>query len=196
VILADAWTAVGGAAAVVAAAAALVTVYFARDTVIEARASRREARAAHAEQVRQETALLEATHLVHEQEMAERRVQFERELVLQRHDQLGTIGDLLRAVADIARSEITTRPPVIEGTPFTMTRTTGMLARLEAAIATFELLGGPPLEHAATLAKDGRMANTPPARILGDAMSALDAIAFLTRNEASLVLPANGGGKS
>ncbi len=77
----------------------------------------------------------------------------------------------------------------IEGTPFKLTRTTGMLARLEAAIVIFESLGGPPIAKAEQLSKEGRRANTPPMKIVGDAMGALDEITFLAQGNDRLVQP-------
>jgi hypothetical protein len=188
-VIADALNTVGGVASVAAAGAALVTVLYARATVVQARAARREAKDAHAEETRQQAQLLEATRMAHEQEMVEREKALASEMFLQRLVHLGRITDLLGEVADVARTEEVQPPPTIEGTPIRLTRTTGMLARLEAAITIFESLGGQPLAAAEKLAKEGRMANTPPLRILGDAMSALDEIAFLARENDSLTQP-------
>src|SRR5437879_4714344 len=87
--MANAWTVVGSVSAVVAAAAALVAVWFARRTVLEARAGRREAHDAHAEEIREQTRLLEATTLAHEQEMAAREHASASEIVFQRLVQTG-----------------------------------------------------------------------------------------------------------
>lgn len=189
VVIADALNTTGGVASVVAAGAALVTVLYARATVIQARAGRREAKNAHADETRQQAQLLEATRIAHEQEMTEREKALTSDLFLQRLAHLGRITDLLGEVADVARIEQVHPPPLIEGTPFRMTRTTGMLARLEAAIVIFESIGGPPLAKAEQLSREGRRANTPPMRILGDAMSALDEIAFLAKENDSLTQP-------
>jgi hypothetical protein len=185
-VVADALNAVGGVAAVIAAGAALVTVVYARATVAQARAARQESRAAHAEETQQQTALLEATRMAHEQEMVEREKALASELFLQRLAHLGRITDLLGEVADVARIEQVQPPPLIEGTPFRLTRTPGMLARLEAAIVIFESIGGPPLAKAEQLSKEGRRANTPPMRIVGDAMGALDDITFLAKSNDQL----------
>jgi hypothetical protein len=188
-VVADVLNAVGGMASVVAAGAALVTVIYARATVIQARAGRREAKDAHAEETRQQAQLLEATRMAHEQEMVEREKALASEMFLQRLVHLGRITDLLGDVADVARAEEINPPPTTEGTMIRLTRTTGMLARLEAAITIFESLGGPALATAEKQSRKGRMANTPPMRILGDAMSALDEIAFLARENDSLTQP-------
>lgn len=188
-VLADVLNAVGGVASVIAAGAALVTVVYARATVIQARAGRREAKDAHSEETRQQAQLLEATRMANEQEMAEREKALASEMFLQRLVHLGRITDLLGEVADVARTEEIHPPPTTAGTAITLTRTTGMLARMEAAITIFESLGGPPLATAKKLSKEGRVAKTPPMRILGDAMSALDEIAFLVRENDSLTQP-------
>ncbi len=188
-LIADVPNTVGGAASVVAAVAALVTIIYARATVVQARAARREANQAHTEETHQQAQLLEATRVAHDQEMAERERALASELFLQRLVQLGRITDVLGEVADVARIEQVQPPPLIEGTPFRLTRTTGMLARLEAAVVIFESLGGPPLAKAEQLSKEGRRANTPPMRIVGDAMAALDEITFIAKDEARLRTP-------
>jgi hypothetical protein len=188
-VVADVLNVVGGIASVIAAGAALVTVIYARATVVQGRAARRESRDAHAEETRQQAQLLEATKLAHEQEMTERKKALASDLFLQRLAHLGRITDLLGEVADVARIEQVHPPPLIEGTPFRMTRTTGMLARLEAAIVIFESIGAPPLAKAEQLSKEGRRANTPPMRILGDAMAALDEITFIAKDNDRLTMP-------
>lgn len=188
-MIADALNTLGGVASVVAAGAALVTVLYARATVVQARTARQEAKDAHAEEARQQTELLEATSMAHEQEMIEREKALASEMFLQRLVHLGRITDLLGDVADVARIEQVQPPPLIEGTPFKLTRTTGMLARLEAAIVIFESLGGPPLAQAEQLSKEGRRADTPPMRIVGDAMGALDEITFLAKENDRPVQP-------
>ncbi len=189
VVLADTLNSVGGIASVVAAAAALVAVLYARATVSEARKARTESSAAHAEESGQQAKLLEATTAAHQQEAQERERALASDLVLQRLVQLGRITDVLRELAEIARTEMVDEPPLMTGTPFRLTRTTGMLARLEAATVIFESLGGPALSKAESLAKEGRRANTPPGTILGDAMGVLDEITFLARSDDRLCLP-------
>jgi hypothetical protein len=189
VLIADALNTVGGLASVVAAGAALVTIMYARATVVQARTARQEASQAHAEEAQQQAQILEATRLAHEQEMAERERALASELYLQRLVHLGRITDLLGEVADVARIEQAQPPPLIEGTPFRLTRTTGMLARLEAAVVIFESLGGPQLAKAEQLSKEGRRANTPPMRIVGEAMAVLDEITFIAKDDARLTMP-------
>jgi hypothetical protein len=188
-MIANALSIVGGVASVVAAGAALVTVIYARATVVQGRAAERESRDAHAEETRQQAQLLEATTIAHQQEMNERAKALASDLFLQRLVHLARITDLLGDVADVARIEQVHPPPLIEGTPFRMTRTTGMLVRLEAAIVIFESIGGPPLAKAEQLSKEGRRANTPPMRILGDAMAALDEITFIAKDDDRLTTP-------
>lgn len=188
-LIADALNTVGGVASVVAAGAALVTILYARATVSEARTARREARQAHVEETQQQAQLLEATRVAHEREMAERERALASDLILQRLAQLGRVTDLLGELADIARTEQTNPPPLIEGTPFKLTRTTGVLVRLEAAVVVFQGLGGPPLAKVEQLSKEGRRANTPPMRIVGEAMAALDEITFIAKDDASLTMP-------
>ena len=188
-VVADVQNVVGGIASVVAAGAALLTILYARATVVEARAARQEAKEAHAEETQQQAQLLDATRVAHEQEMTERERAFASDLILQRLAQLGRITDLLGELADIARTEQTNPPPLIEGTPFKLTRTTGALVRLEAAVVIFQGLGGPPLAKVEQLSKEGRRANTPPMHIVGEAMAALDEITFIAKDDASLAMP-------
>lgn len=209
-VVADAQNTIGAIASVVAAGAALVTVVYARATIGEARAARQEAEEAHLEELAQQSQLLQATKdthaeelhkqaellqatmAAHQQEMEERGRALATELVLQRLVQLGRITDVLQELADIARTEMVDRPPPLEGTPFLLTRTTGMLARLEASVVIFESLGGPSLSSAEKLTKEGRRANTPPGKILGDSMGVLDEITFLARDDERLCLPKGG----
>lgn len=188
-MVADVLNGVGGIASVIAAGAALVTVLYARATVVQARAARLEAKEAHAEETRQQAQLLEATRMAHEQEMVEREKALASEMFLRRLVQLGRITDLLGEVADVARIEHISEPPLIDGTPFKLTRTTGILTRLEAAIVILESLGGPSLAKAEQLSKEGRRVNTPPMKIVGDAMTALDEITSLARSNNSLASP-------
>jgi len=188
-VVANVLNVVGGVASVIAAGAALVTVIYARATVVQARAARREARDAHAKETQQQTQLLEATRMAHQQEMKEREKALASEMFLQRLAHLGRVTDLLGEVADVARIEQAHPPPLIEGTPFRLTRTTGMLARLEAATVIFESLDGPSLVKAEQLSKECRRASTPPMKIVGDAMGALDEITFLAKDNDRLVQP-------
>ena len=156
----------------------------------EPRKARTESSAAHAEETGQQAKLLdEATTAVHQQEAQERERVLASDLLLQRLIQLGRITDVLRELADIACTQMVDEPPLMTGTPSRLTRTTGMLARLEAATVIFESLGGPTLSKAESLAKEGRRANTPPGTILGDAMGVLDEITFLARSDDRLCLP-------
>jgi predicted RNase H-like HicB family nuclease len=189
-VIADAWSTVGSVAAVVAAGAALVTIWFARDTVTEARAERREASEAHIEEMRQQAQLLEATREAHEREMAERAKALRSELVMQRLAQLDRIADLLRETAHIAGDE-EVHPPIRPdlGSPFTLSRLPGMLARVEAAVIILVALGGPPLDAAMQLATEDRMLGTPPRKVISDAMTALQALNSLVKHHAALILP-------
>jgi hypothetical protein len=189
VVLAAAWSTVGSIAAVIAAGAALVTVWFARRTVMEARAGRQEAHEAHADEMRQQAELLATTTSAHEREMAERERVFASELVLQRHAQLGRITDLLRRLADIARDEMVENPPLLEGTPFRLTRLTGVMAQLRAALAIFDALSGPALNQTEKLIH-GYHAGTRASEVLGVAMNeAFSEVNSVAENHPSLRVP-------
>jgi hypothetical protein len=188
-IMADAWTTVGTIASVVAAGAALVTVRFARGTVIESRAGRREAHLAHAEETRQQAQLLEATITAQEREMEERQRAWASELVLQRLIQLGRVIELLGETADIARLEIASPPEKVRGQIGTWTRITGALARVEAAVSTFERLGGPPLSDVREMSIRCRRMDTPPERVVGEAMAMLAEAQHIAATDMSLELP-------
>jgi hypothetical protein len=185
-MIADVLSAVGGVASVIAACAALVTVVYARATVAQARAARQESKDAHTEETRQQTQLLAAIREAHQQEMAERERALESALVLQRLTQLGRITELLGEVADLGRAEINNPHPA----PWTQwSQIPGGLACLEAAIVIYERLGGPPLSEARQMSIDCRMQNTPPERVVGEAMSVLTRITFLAKDNNGLAPP-------
>lgn len=192
----DAWNVVGSVAALIAAIAALVTVRFARDTVIEARRTREELRDDHAEEMRahaeamtRQELLLNATRTASEQELLGHHQALARDLWLQRVTQIGRLQEQLGEAGDIARTEIANPPERIVGQPGTWTRLTSALARVEAAAVIFELLGGPPLDDVKQMAKEGRRMNTPPARVVGETMSALERTRNLAETDPSLKQP-------
>jgi hypothetical protein len=193
-IFADTLGPVGSVGSAVAVVAALATVFLAYRTVSEAKAARREARQAHIQDIGEQSRLFEATRAAHEAELKGREKALRAELVLQRLAQVGTIQELLGEVADIARIEIAHPPPPMEGFPGTWTRVSGALARLEAAIAICERLGGGPaltgvLAEARNMSNDCRMQGTPPQRVVGEAMSAIEGMTFVTETDESLVVP-------
>src|SRR6266516_2713188 len=101
-ILADAWSAVGGIAAVVAAGAALITIWYARATVGEARAARREASVAHTEEMAEQRSALQASTAAHQEQMRERERALATEIKLQRIVQLERVAEVLTDLADTA----------------------------------------------------------------------------------------------
>src|SRR6266516_2850884 len=101
-ILADAWSAVGGIAAVVAAGAALITIWYARATVGEARAARREASDAHTEEMAEQRSALQASTAAHQEQMRERERALATEIKLQRIVQLERVAEVLTDLADTA----------------------------------------------------------------------------------------------
>jgi hypothetical protein len=185
-ILADAWSAVGGIAAVVAALAALITIWYARATVGEARTARREATAAHAEDLAEQRRALETSAASHQQQMQQRAQALATELKLQRIVQLERIAEVLTDLADIARDEAIAPPPrpVSYPTAFRMSRIPAALARLRTAVALLDALGGPRLAAASQLA--GQAGGTPPETTLSSALAALQEIETLARNEGQL----------
>jgi hypothetical protein len=180
---------IGDIASGVAAVAALLTVYYARATVSVARETRREASAAHNEEMAREAQLLEATRAAHEQEMAERQRALARELWLQRLLQLGKLQDLLWEAADIGRAEIADAPERIAGQPGTWTRLTGVLLRIEAALVSLELLGGPPLADIRQMVGNCRQIGVHPGRVVSETMSALERTVHLSENDANFSVP-------
>jgi hypothetical protein len=92
VILADAWTVIGGAAALIAAVAALAAVFYARATVQEAQEARQDALDAREIEKRERDRALEADVQLH---MAA---------------QLESVGDIVLRIAEVAREEATTVP--------------------------------------------------------------------------------------
>lgn len=170
---ADAWGTIGSVASVVAAGAALVTVWFARRTVVETREGRSEARDAHAAEAAHQERLLDATTQAHEREMHDRERAAAAELALQRLVQIGRVIELLGETADIARLEIATPPQPILGQIGTWTRVTGALARVEAAVAILERLGGPALPEVTEMTLVCRRVETPRERVVAEAMAML-----------------------
>lgn len=182
---------VGDVSSGVAALAALLAVYYARATVSVARKARHEASAAHVEEMAREAQLLEATRAAHEQEMIERQRALDRELWLQRLAQLGKLQDLLWEAADIGRSEIANPPERIAGQPGTWTRLTGVLLRIEAALVSLELLGGPALPKIKQMAANCRQPRIPPGKVVSETMSALERTVHLSESDADFRPPAD-----
>jgi hypothetical protein len=198
---ADVLSTVGSIGSAVAAIAALVTVRFARQTVTEAKGGRKEARDAHAEEMRQQTQLLQATEAAHEREMEERERAFAYERVLQRLTEVGRIADLLTELANVTLVESGTieRQSMPAGTVAPLTHTAVVGQRLEVAVAALQSLGGGPgrelgeaLEKAETLAKDSRQLPINEGtltKIRCNVPNALDELCQSIKSDKSLHLP-------
>lgn len=192
-ILAVALSTVGSIASVVAAVAALVTVWFAKQTVSEARAARSEAKTAHSSEMGEQRRLLDATKVAHEAEMAQRERAMESELVLQRLAQVGRIQELLGEIAHGASYEISNPPPDDNTGKDRWTRVTGGLARLEAAIAICQRLGGSEalkgsLAEARRMASDCRERGIPRQLVVDEATRTLNGITLMTETDPSLAV--------
>jgi hypothetical protein len=179
-ILADAWGAVGGIAAVVAAGAALITIGFAWATVRQARAARREASNAHAEEMAEQRRTLEASTAAHQEQMRERQQALATEIKLQQLVQLERIAEVLTDLADTARAEAI-HPPATDQRGRPMTPIPAVRRRLGAAVALLDALGGPPVVAAGKLAH--QPGGTPLETTLSSAIYTLDEIQLLARNE-------------
>lgn len=127
--------------------------------------------------------------------MADRERALERELWLQRLTQLGKVQDLLWEAADIGRSEIGSPPERIEGQPGTWTRLTGVLLRIEAALVSLELLGGPALPEVRQMAANCRKPRIHPGQVVSETMSALDRTVHLSENDVGFRSPSSGGSR-
>ncbi len=187
-ILADAWSAVGGIGAVVAAGAALITVGFAWATVREARAARREASDAHKEEMAEQRHALQASTAAHQEQMRERQRALATEIKLQRVVQLERVAEVLTDLADTARAEAI-QPPgrsVSDSSGRRLTGIPAVLARLRTAVALLDALGGPNLVAAGKLAR--QPGGTPPETTRSSAIDALHEIESLARNEERLKL--------
>jgi hypothetical protein len=184
-ILADAWGTVGGIAAVVAAFAALITIWYARATVGEARAARREASDAHTEEMAEQHRALQASAAAHQEQMRERQRALATEIKLQQLVQLERVAEVLTDLADTARAEAI-QPPATDQRGRPMTRIPAVRRRLGAAVALLDALGGPPAVVAGKLAR--QPGGTPPETALSSAISALELIQSLARNEDRLKL--------
>ncbi len=182
----------GSISAGIAAVAALVTVYYARATVIEARKARGEASGAHAEELAREGELIDAIRLAHVEEVADRQLALERELWLQRLTEVGKLQDLLWQASDIARHEVDNPPPRIAGQTGTWTRLTGVLLRVEAALANLQQLGGPALPEIKQMASNGKQIGIHPGEVVSKTMSALEQTIFVANNDESLQPPGRG----
>jgi hypothetical protein len=99
------------------------------------------------------------------------------------------VQDLLWETADIARFEISNAPERIAGQPGTWTRLTGVLVRVEAALANLELLEGPSLPEIKQMTVNCRQMNTPPERIVSEAMNALASTLHLSESDATFKAP-------
>jgi hypothetical protein len=187
-ILADAWSAVGGIAAVAAAVAALITIWYARATVGEARTARREASDAHTEEMAEQRRALEASTAAHQEQMQERQRALATEIKLQQVVQLERVAEVLTGLADTARAEAIhpSGRPVTDQTGRRLTGIPAILARLAAAVALLDALGGPHLVTASQLAR--QPGGTHPETMLSNAIDALREIESLARNEERLKL--------
>jgi hypothetical protein len=181
-ILADAWSAVGGIAAVVAALAALITIWYARATVGEARAARQEASDAHAEEMAEQRRALQASTTAHQEQMREREQALAAEVKLQRVVQLERVAEVLTDLAGTAQAEATHPPgrPVTDQAGRRLTGIPAVLARLRAAVALLDALGGPELPTARQLGN--QVGGTPAERTLSSAIDALREIESLARS--------------
>jgi len=121
--------------------------------------------------------------------MAGREHALARDLWLQRLTQLGRVEELLGETADIARFEIASPPEKVASQFGTWTRITGALARVEAALVILELLEGPSLPEIKQMTVDRRRMNTPPQQVVGDTMSALEALRHLSETDPSFKPP-------
>ncbi len=187
-ILADAWSAVGGIAAVVAAVAALITIGFAWATVRQASAARREASNAHTEEMAEQRRALEASTAAHQEQLRERERALAAEIKLQRVVQLQRVAEVLTDLADAARAEAIQPPgrPVTDQTGRRLTGIPTVLARLRTAVALLDALGGPELPTARKL--EGQAGGTPAETTLSSAINALHEIESLARNDDRLKL--------
>jgi hypothetical protein len=197
VLSSDILTAVGDFAALIAAGAALKTVSYARATLKEQRDADKEAREANAkaQKAREDTvfhqmALVATTEEAHQREMVERKVAYDRDLVLQRHGALARVIDILGEISDIARREVHNPAPRMgPGVPGRWSPLPGMLIRLEVACSVLVSLGGPTLDTAIEMAQQDRNLSTRPHDVVRHAIDAMTEIDSLVRNEANLALP-------
>lgn len=204
VFAADTWTVAGAAGSVVAALAALVTVIFARNTVRETQAGRREALAQHRELMVEEQRATDAIEAARqatetlartttEAQASERQaaaLALSSRVTLQRIVQLERIALTLGRVAQTAREEAHTPPPVLPGPqPIPLSRLPTLLQELDAAVSLYERLGAQPINSAAELARRGYSVGIPPTRVLGEAHTALDELRRLAENDPALRLP-------
>jgi hypothetical protein len=187
-ILADAWTAVGGIAAVVAAIAALITIGFAWATVRQASAARKEASNAHKEEMAEQRRAFQASTAAYQEQLQERERALAAEIKLQQVDQLERIAEVLMDLAATARAEEIDPPgrSVNDQTGRRLTGVPTVLARLRAALALLDALGGPELPTARLLGD--QPGGTPKQRTLSNAIDALREIESLARNEDRLKL--------
>jgi hypothetical protein len=180
---ADLWSAIAGIAAVVAAIAALVTIGFAWATVREARAARREASAAHKEEMAEQRRAFQASTDAHQEQMQERQRALAAEIKLQQIVQLERVAEVLMDLAATARAEAIhpAGRPVIDQAGRRLTGIPAVLARLRAAVALLDALSGPELPIARQLGD--QPGGTPAELTLGSAIEALREIESLARNE-------------
>jgi hypothetical protein len=121
-------------ASVVAAISAAVALYLARETVVEARKARAESALAHTKEAEENQHLLGAMIAARNATFHEGVEAFERELAVQRIVSLGSIANLLREAANLARSEMEAVP--------TYTPMPTVMMRLEVAVSLYRSLGG------------------------------------------------------
>jgi hypothetical protein len=185
---ADPWSVVAAIATVVAAIAALVTIGFAWATVRQARDARKEASDAHTEEMAEQHRALQASTAAHQEQMRERQRALATEIKLQQVVQLERVAEVLTDLADTARAEAIQPPgrPLTDQAGQRLTGIPTVLARLGAAVALLDALGGPHLVAASQLAR--QPGGTPPQKTLSDAIDVLREIESLAHNEERLKL--------
>lgn len=102
------WLSVGSTLfAAVAAGATIVAVIYARRTVTESEEAAQAAARRHNEQLEGLDLISASAHVAHENEMRERRIAFDRDVIVRGLTQLQRVAQVLRELIDAAREERT-----------------------------------------------------------------------------------------
>lgn len=136
-LLATTTETVGTIASVAAAGLAALALYFARQTVRESEEARRENTAAHANEMKQSGELLAAMVAARDATFDEGFDAFARGQAVERIVGIGSMANLLRSCADLARRELNTTVAEREWTPMTT-----LAMRLEVAVSLYRAHGG------------------------------------------------------
>ncbi len=137
--------------AAIAAGAGVTAVYYAHKTVTESEEAAQAAAERHSEQINELQLVSSSAHAAHENEMRERRVAFDRDVMVRGLIQLQRVAQVLRELIDAAREE-RTHPServtdIQPGRALSSTPVQMLQVQLRIEVRILKALGGPDLSQ-------------------------------------------------